>query len=171
MHASDSGYQRYIHEWEGVRDDEFTPFGPRSGFATVLIGQHREITDTIASAIGHGLCSRFPRLKIAPVENGSGWVRPLIADLAGAYRAHPSGFEEDPVAVFRRNIFVHPFHEDDPIGLVALLGDDNVIFGSDYPHPEGMADPISFVDHLDGLTHEQTAKVMGGNLSRLMKVA
>jgi predicted TIM-barrel fold metal-dependent hydrolase len=171
MHASDSGYQRYINEWEGMRDDEFTPFAPRSGFATVLIAQHREITDTIASAIGHGLCSRFPRLKIAPVENGSGWVRPLIADLAGAYRAHPGGFDEDPVEVFKRNIFVHPFHEDDPIGLVALLGDDNVIFGSDYPHPEGMADPISFVDHLDGLTHEQTAKVMGGNLSRLMKVA
>ena len=78
---------------------------------------------------------------------------------------------EDPVEVFKRNIFVHPFHEDDPIGLIKLLGPDNVLFGSDYPHPEGMADPLSFVEDLEGLPQDQGAKVMGGNLARLMRVA
>jgi predicted TIM-barrel fold metal-dependent hydrolase len=125
----------------------------------------------MASAIGHGLCSRFPRLKIAPVENGSSWVRPLLRDMASAYSFNPHLFEEDPVEVFKRNVFVHPFHEEDPKGLVELLGADNVLFGSDYPHPEGMSDPISFVDDLEGLPEDQIAKVMGGNLSRLMNVA
>ena len=111
----------------------------------------RPIIDTIASAIGHGLCSRFPGLKIAPVENGSGWVRGLLHDMEAAYSFNPHLFEEDPVEVFKRNIFVHPFHEEDPKGLVELLGADNVLFGSDYPHPEGMSDPISFVDDLEGL--------------------
>ncbi|MBS1848037.1 MAG: amidohydrolase family protein [Actinobacteria bacterium] len=171
MHASDSGYQRRINEWEGVRDDEFTPFAPRSGFSTIVMGQHREIIDTISSIIGHGLASRFPGLKFVPVENGSGWVKGLLHDLAGAYKQNPNAFDEDPVAVFKRNIWVHPFHEDDPIGLVELLGADHVLFGSDYPHPEGMVDPISFVDDLAELPHDQMAKVMGGNLSRLMKVA
>jgi predicted TIM-barrel fold metal-dependent hydrolase len=170
MHASDSGYQRYINEWEGVRDDEFTPFAPRSGFSTIVMGQHREIIDTISSAIGHGLLSRFPGIKLVPVENGSGWVRGLLEDLAGAYNQNPNAFDEDPVVVFKRNIFVHPFHEDDPVGLVELIGADNVLFGSDYPHPEGMADPISFVDDLAGLPETDVAKIMGGNLSRLMKV-
>ena len=32
--------------------------------------------------------------------------------------------------------------------LAELIGVDNVIFGSDYPHPEGLADPISYVDEL-----------------------
>ena len=50
------------------------------------------------------------------------------------------------------------------------LGADHVLFGSDYPHPEGMADPISFVDELEGLPEEDIAKVMGGNLARLMNV-
>ena len=54
--------------------------------------------------------------------------------------------------VFKRNIFVHPFHEDDPVGpRASVIGADNVLFGSDFPHPEGMSDPISFVDDLDGL--------------------
>ncbi|MGH9084963.1 MAG: amidohydrolase family protein [Acidimicrobiales bacterium] len=171
MHASDSGYQRYLNEWEGIKDDEFTPFSGGSGFAAITHAGHRSIIDTVASAIGHGMCSRFPRLKITPVENGSGWVRPLLHDMASAYAFSPHLFEEDPVEVFKRNIFVHPFHEDDPVGLCGVIGADNVLFGSDYPHPEGMSDPISFVDDLEGLPPEDIAKVMGGNLSRLMNVA
>ncbi len=171
MHASDSGYQRYLNEWEGVRDDEFTPFAGGGAFAAITGAGHRAIIDTMASAIGHGMCTRFPRLKIAPIENGSGWVRGLIHDMEEAYAFNPHLFEEDPVKVFKRNIFVHPFHEEDPKGLVQLLGADNVLFGSDYPHPEGMSDPITFVDDLDGLDEESIAKVMGGNLSRLMNVA
>jgi predicted TIM-barrel fold metal-dependent hydrolase len=170
MHASDSGYQRYLNEWEGIRD-EMTPFAGGSGFQAIVGHTGRAIIDTVASAIGHGLCSRFPRLKICPVENGSNWVRPLLHDLESAYAFNPHLFSEDPVEVFKRNIFVHPFHEEDPRGLVELLGADNVLFGSDYPHPEGMSDPISFVDDLKGLPDEDIAKVMGGNMSRLMNVA
>jgi len=171
MHASDSGYQRHLNEWEGIREGEFTPFKGGSAFAAIVGGMHREITDTVASAIGHGLCTRFPKLKIVPVENGSGWVRPLMGDMQRAYEFNPHIFDENPLDVLKRNIFVHPFHEEDPKGLVELIGADNVLFGSDYPHPEGMSDPITFVDELDGLPPDDVAKVMGGNLSRLMNVA
>jgi predicted TIM-barrel fold metal-dependent hydrolase len=53
-------------------------------------------------------------------------------------------------------------------GLIELLGAERVLFGSDYPHPEGMADPITFVDDLQGLPEEDIRKVMGGNLNRLL---
>ena len=171
MHASDSGYQRYVNEWEGVRDGEMLPFKGGSGFAAIVGHMSRPIVDTVASLIGHGLCSRFPTLKFAPVENGSNWVRPLLVDMAHAYAMAPHAFDEHPVEVFKRNIWVHPFHEEDPVGLVELLGADRVLFGSDFPHPEGMADPISFVDELTGLPDEDVRKVMGGNLARLMGVA
>ena len=85
-----------------------------------------------------------------------------------AYASSPKSFDEDPVEVFKRNIYVHPFHEEDPMGLVELLGADRVLFGSDYPHPEGLADPLSFVDELKALPHGDVAKIMGGNLNRLM---
>ena len=171
MHASDSGYARYINEWEGIRDGEFFPFRAPSGFGAIIGGQHREITDTIASAIGHGMCSRFPKLKVMPVENGSGWVRPLINDMARAYEFNPHAFDEDPVMVLKRNIYVHPFHEEDTRGLIDVIGVDNVVFGSDFPHPEGMSDPVTWVDELDTLPVEDQAKIMGGNLARLMNVA
>jgi predicted TIM-barrel fold metal-dependent hydrolase len=167
MHASDSGYQRYMNEWEGV-SREMTPFKGGSGFMAIVGHQGRPIIDTIASLIGHGLCSRFPDLRFAPVENGSNWVRPILRDMEHAYASSPHSFDEDPIEVFKRNIYVHPFHEEDPLGLVEILGADRVLFGSDYPHPEGMADPISFVDELTSLPAEDVAKIMGGNLSLLM---
>jgi predicted TIM-barrel fold metal-dependent hydrolase len=168
MHASDSGYQRYLNEWEGIID-EMTPFKGGSGFQAIIGHGGRAITDTVASLIGHGLCSRFPTIRFAPVENGSNWVRPLLGAMEQAYESSPNVFDEHPVEVFKRNIYVHPFHEEDPIGLVELLGADRVLFGSDYPHPEGMADPLSFVDDLKGLPDDDVAKIMGGNLNRLMK--
>ena len=77
MHASDDGSQRYINEWEGLEGDEFKPFGGRSSaFVPIITAGHRGIHDVVASIIGHGLASRFPELKIVPVENGSAWVRP-----------------------------------------------------------------------------------------------
>jgi predicted TIM-barrel fold metal-dependent hydrolase len=169
MHASDSGYTRYTNEWEGIRD-EFTPFEGGSGFQAICGAGGRAINDTISSAIGHGMLTRFPKIRIAPVENGSGWVRPLISRMESGYRFNPHQFEEDPVDVFKRCIFVHPFHEDDPKGLADLIGVDNVLFGSDFPHPEGLANPIGFVDELDEFDEADKAKIMGGNLAKLMGV-
>lgn len=171
LHASDSGYQRYINEWEGVRDGEMLPFKGRSAFALIQGHFSRPVVDTVISLIAHGLCTRFPTLRFAPVENGSNWVRPVLEALEYGYDFSPTDFEENPVEVFKRNIYVHPFHEEDVPGLVNLLGPDRVIFGSDWPHPEGLADPISYVDELQGMPDEAVRKVMGGNLAHLLHVA
>ena len=46
-----------------------------------------------------------------------------------------------------------------------------MLFGSDYPHPEGLAEPSSYVEHLPpGLTDEGVRGIMGGNLARIMRV-
>jgi predicted TIM-barrel fold metal-dependent hydrolase len=170
MHASDSGTQRYVNEFEG-RDSEFLPFGPTSPFVEFLGAESRIISDVVASIIGHGMATRFPKLRILPVENGSAWVRPLLDRLGKVHQRKPGLFDEDPVAVFKRNFWVHPFHEEDPKGLIDLVGIDNICFGSDYPHPEGMFDPLTYVDEIESLPKSDQAKIMGGNLARIMKVA
>jgi len=171
MHASDDGQQRYMNEWNGLTK-EFEPFKRTyTAFDVLLMAEHRGINDVVTSIIGHGLASRFPDIRFMPVENGSAWVRPLVERMQTAYERTPALFDEDPMAVLKRNVMVHPFHEEDPLGLIDIVGVDNVVFGSDYPHPEGLFDPVTWVDELDGLTDEDKAKVMGGNLGRLMKVA
>lgn len=171
MHSSDSGFQRYLNEFEGW-DDEFLPFaGKTSAFSLLVHADNRTITDVMSSIVGHGLATRFPRLRILPVENGSAWVRPLVRKLQKVYERAPSAFDEDPLVAFKRCVWVHPFHEEDPVGLAQLIGVENVVFGSDYPHPEGMYDPVTFVDELEGLPPADQASIMGGNLARIMKLA
>ncbi len=170
MHASDDGLTRYYNQWEGRPDGEHLPFAGPTAFGDIADTQSRGIFDTVASLIGHGLLSRFPTLRILPVENGSAWVRPIIEALGQSYADNPHLYEEDPIMVLKRNIWVHPFHEEDPRGLIEMVGVDRVVFGSDYPHIEGMSQPLSYVEELEGLTHDDIAKVMGGNLAEAMKV-
>jgi predicted TIM-barrel fold metal-dependent hydrolase len=171
LHASDDGISKYLNVWEGRRDGEFLPFANWSGFEEIVRHQSRGIFDALASCVGHGLFSRFPSLRVLPVENGTNWVRPLLEAFAQEYEHNPVLFAEDPVMVFKRNVWVHPFHEEDPIGIVRLVGADRVVFGSDYPHPEGLADPVSYVRYLEDLPHDDVARIMGGNLAEVLKVA
>jgi predicted TIM-barrel fold metal-dependent hydrolase len=167
MHASDSGYSRYQADWTGPQ--EMLPFR-LDAFRTFTMGK-RPIEDTAAALTCHGLLTRFPDLRIASIENGADWVIPFLEHLGDVHRKMPQMFEEDPVEAFKRNVYVAPFHEDDIAQLVDVLGIDHLLFGSDYPHPEGLAEPCSYADHLpQGMPEDDVAKIMGGNLARIMRV-
>ncbi len=140
LHASDSGYNRYTNEWEGAHGEALA-FGEPSLFSLTVEGDYRAVRDAATSLICHGALQRFPKLRIALVENGGGWVPHFLEQLDHAYEKAPHRYEEQPSATFKRHFWMHPFHEEDPRELVHLLGADHVIFGSDFPHIEGLADP------------------------------
>jgi predicted TIM-barrel fold metal-dependent hydrolase len=166
MHSSDSGYERYANDWMGS-DSEMLPFHPQ---AFRMLSAWRPIEDAVSALVCHGALSRFPSLKVAVIENGSSWVAPLLANMADVYKKMPQDFLEDPVEVIKRNIYISPFWEEDLGALGELIGVDHVLFGSDYPHPEGLADPASYMDELRGLPDDSIRRIMGGNLASLMNV-
>jgi predicted TIM-barrel fold metal-dependent hydrolase len=166
MHSSDSGYARYTSEWEGATS-EMLPFKPN---AFRGIGEWRPVQDAVASWVCHGALFRFPELKVAFIENGSSWVEPLLKTLADLYKKMPQDFLGDPVEAVRTRIHISPFYEDDLSALTELVGVDRVLFGSDYPHPEGLAHPANYLDAISSLNRDDQAKIMGGNLSRLVPV-
>ncbi len=166
MHASDSGYNELISVWEDKT--EFLPF-KLDAFRAVAQG-NRPIEDTMTALVCHGALTRFPHLKIAAVENGADWVGHLLKSLADVYKKMPQLFPEDPVEAFKRNIYVNPFWEDNIQDLIDLVGADHILFGSDYPHPEGLAEPTSYIGELEGVSPEDQAKIMGGNLTKLMNI-
>ncbi len=170
MHSSDDGYTRHTNEWEGITD-EMNPFKKISPFVALVGSEYRSIRDTVYSIIGHGLATRFPKLRFMPVENGSQFVPTALKHFEKIYDKQPEIFDEDPMVAFKRSIIIHPFFEEDVIGIVDLVGIDNVVFGSDFPHPEGMHDPTEFYDEIDELAEEDKAKLMGGNLNKLMGFA
>jgi predicted TIM-barrel fold metal-dependent hydrolase len=166
MHSSDSGYARYTSEWDGI-SREMLPFQTNT---FRMISEWRPTQDTVASWVCHGALFRHPELRIAVIESGSDWLPPLLKTLESVYKKAPEGFAGDPIEAIKRNIHVSPFWEEDLGALSQLIGVDKVLFGSDYPHPEGLAEPTSYVEVISGMRQEDQAQIMGGNLARLMRV-
>jgi predicted TIM-barrel fold metal-dependent hydrolase len=176
MHSGDSGYTRYTNEWEGLGDKEMVITAKskarQSSPAFLALSSEKDnLVDAMASIIGHGLATRFPKLKFMPVEFASSWIRPFYAKLQRTYDSAPILFDESPVDIFNRAVWVHAFHEPDPKGLIELgIPADHIMFGSDFPHPEGMEDPLAYSAVVADLPLEEQALIMGGALERAMKV-
>jgi predicted TIM-barrel fold metal-dependent hydrolase len=169
LHQSDSGYQEHVNAWEG-RGGEMLGFRPQA-FASVLDGGARAIHDTLASAVCHGMLRRFPGVKLISVENGGDWVPALLHHLEQTYKKMPKEFQEHPVETLKRSVWVNPFWEESLAGLIDLLGADRVCFGSDYPHAEGLADPLSWIDELPPLAPGVVKQIVSSNMRGLLSLA
>jgi predicted TIM-barrel fold metal-dependent hydrolase len=168
FHAGDAGYGFMLEQW-GV-GGEFQAFRIPALFQLLTMSP---ISDTVASFIADGVFARFPNLRIATIENGADWVEPLFWKLKKVWNMRRPMWAEDPRDTFRRHVWVAPFYEDDLVNLAERIGMDHIVFGSDWPHAEGLADPLSYVDDLDaaGFTQADADKVMYANAASLARPA
>lgn len=171
FHGAESGYNEQFSVAWGERPRP--PAAAQSPFQRACFFGERPIMDTLAALVLHNLFGRFPDLQVISVENGAWWVPSLLAAIdrgarSGAYGNWLGGsFDERPSDVFRRHITVAPNDDDDIRGLVDLLGADRIALGSDYPHPEGVAEPRRFLDG-SGLTEAESRLVARDNVARLL---
>jgi predicted TIM-barrel fold metal-dependent hydrolase len=165
FHLGDSGYLTYSAAWGGA--SEFEPFGASDPLDAILVDD-RAIHDSMASMIVHGVFHRHPTLRVASIENGSDWVARLAKRLKKKANQMPQAFPEDPLDVIRRNIWVTPYYEEDLSALSELIGVDKILFGSDWPHGEGLAQPMHFTRELDGFSAADVKKVMRHNVLDLL---
>ena len=107
---------------------------------------------------------RFPRLRAASIENGSDWVAILARRLRKKANQAPKAFPEDPLEVLRRTVWVTPYSEEDIPALAETIGVDKVLFGSDWPHGEGLAEPATFAKELTGFSAGDVRKIMRDNV-------
>jgi predicted TIM-barrel fold metal-dependent hydrolase len=168
FHSGESGYGFLVEGWG--RDSEFEAFR-HDAFKQIITG-HRPIHDTIAGLVCDGVFTRFPRIRVATIESGSDWVAPLARSLGKAFKQRPGSFDGvDPVEQLRGHVWVSPYYEDDIRGVADVLGSDHVLFGSDYPHAEGLADPASFVHDLEGFSDDEIRLIMRENALGLVQPA
>jgi predicted TIM-barrel fold metal-dependent hydrolase len=168
FHLGDSGYNAMLGApWGGPAD--FAPFREPDILGSVIIGD-RAIHDTMASLIIHGVFRRHPELHVASIENGSDWIYPLLKGLRKLANRTPWIFEEDPLDTIKRHIWVTPYYEEDIRRLADTIGVERVLFGSDWPHGEGLADPLSFSEELTEFTPEEVYRIMHDNCAELVGV-
>jgi predicted TIM-barrel fold metal-dependent hydrolase len=167
FHLSDSGYLHIAAMWGGK--DTFEGFGAKDPLDTVLLDD-RAIHDTMASMIVHGVFTRHPKLRVVSIENGSYFVYRLIKRLKKAANNQPKYFPEDPVEQLRNNVWIAPYYEDDLPLLAETIGVDKILFGSDWPHGEGLESPVSFTEELTAFSGSDIRKIMRDNALDLLGV-
>lgn len=131
------------------------------------LNPERSIYDFLITLVYDKLFERFPRLRVASVENGSEFLPDLLRKLDHSKHRLPNHYAEDPVEVFRRHVWINPFWEDDIAEVAGIMGADRVIFGSDWPHMEGLAEPRDILAELDGLSADDRDKVLYANAAGL----
>ena len=163
VHAGDSGYSS-----NGYATDGFTSnFSGGVPQPIKMLQLERPIEDFLASLVADQLFHRFPNVRVASVENGSGFLRGLFHRLDALGRKMAGWFPEDPVETFRRHIWINPFWEDDVHELLDLMGPERILFGSDWPHIEGMPLPLDYLEELTGLEQKVLDLVMRDNAAEL----
>jgi predicted TIM-barrel fold metal-dependent hydrolase len=83
----------------------------------------------------------------------------------------PKAFKQHPRESFIEHVFVAPEYEDDMEALARHLPADRILFGSDYPHPEGLAAPLDYLKEFGGYSAEAIRKIFHGNMKGLLEGA
>ena len=163
IHASDSGYTTH-----GYSPDGFAArFDNKSKPNLRLLSIERAIYDFLASLLFDKFFDRFPNVRMASVENGAEFLPDFFRKLGSIRRKMPGYFSEDPAETFRRHVWINPFWEDDVNETVALMGADRVVFGSDWPHIEGLPSPLDYAVELKDLDPADRRRVLLDNALEL----
>ena len=159
IHAGDSGYSS-----QGYAEDAFgSSMTGRYRPSIKAFSIERAAHDWLITMSMERMYTRFPNLRIASVENGADYLDMLFRKLNQQAKKSPSWFDEDPVELFRKHVWMNPFWEDNVYEIVELMGADHVIFGSDWPHIEGMPTPLDYLEEVKDLNDGDLQLVMRDN--------
>jgi aminocarboxymuconate-semialdehyde decarboxylase len=144
----------------------------RKHFLWNSIGQNFEEAMAIASLMYEGILDAYPKLKIC-VSHGGGYMPFYMGRIARNYIEKPTtriNMSKAP------NEYLRMLYYDtcvyDPVtlqALVAAVGAERVLLGSDYP--VGEMKPVEFIEQTPGLTATDKGKIIGGNAARLFGLA
>ncbi|ROO85175.1 amidohydrolase family protein [Actinocorallia herbida] len=164
FHLSDSGYTLLSGAWGGPADYDPFHLDP----LTKLVVSDRAIHDALGAMVIRGVFDRHPSLKVMSIENGSAWVPQLVKRLRKLANQQPRHFRHDPGDALREHVWVAPYFEEDVAGLVSWIGVERVLFGSDWPHGEGLPEPTDYVRELKGFDDTAIRRIMRDNLAECL---
>jgi len=133
----------------------------------------RPAMETVASMIFHNLFGRFPNIRVCLSEQGTVWLPYLLRKLDHTHRmgrkARWGRLDRRPSEIFREHFVAAPYPEEKVERVIEAVGIEPVVFGSDFPHGEGLAYPAQYAAaQLDGLPAEQVKAIMSDNLAAFL---
>jgi predicted TIM-barrel fold metal-dependent hydrolase len=170
-HASESGYNElYSTQWgHQPRPRSHHMSAWQNAFCFI----DTPLMHTLGALIFDNLFGRFPDLRVATIECGAGWAASLLPRLDKAQmsctRHSPwvGGRVTDRASdVFRAHVRVNPYPEENFEKILECLAPEHLLFGSDWPHPEGIPEPRRFPEFLPPSTSDAAIRLMMRDNSR-----
>ena len=138
-----------------------------------ITGFQLAMSKIIMEIIYGGVLEVHPALKIVIGESGIGWIPYILEhmDLEWEDQFKDLTLTMKPSDYWRRQC--HATYQSDPIGirLLDILGEENVMWGSDFPHPDGVwPDSREFIAReLGGVSESLRRKITCENAGRLYR--
>ncbi|PYN40412.1 MAG: hypothetical protein DMD95_21865, partial [Candidatus Rokuibacteriota bacterium] len=112
----------------------------RSAFASNITQFQMNMSNILTSMIFSGVFERYPRMKLVLGESGIGWIPYVLwrMDAEWEDQFKDLSLTMPPSEYWKRQCWAT--YQTDPIGvkLIDELGEDKVMWGSDFPHPDGV---------------------------------
>jgi predicted TIM-barrel fold metal-dependent hydrolase len=149
--------------------------GPHANYASMGVSFFMGNARTIASLICGGICHLFPNLNFVSVESGIGWIPFAVEALdwqwknCGVAFEHPE-YELLPSEYFKRQIYgCFWFERETARDAIDFLGDDNILYETDFPHPTSMSPgPASDAQRPDEYLREVFSGVAVDSLHKIL---
>jgi predicted TIM-barrel fold metal-dependent hydrolase len=173
VHLGGTDYQKYGADWS---EDPKAVFGDFDAFQWVMYWGDRPAMELVAGTILHGLFARFPNVRFCLSEQGTVWLPYILRKTDHAFlmgrKAKWAELGRRPSEIFRDHFVVAPFPEENVRRVVDEVGLKPIVFGSDFPHGEGLAWPRQYVDaQLKGFTDAEVKTIMRDNLAGFLGLA
>ena len=124
----------------------------------------------LASIIFSGALERYPGMKFVLGECGASWIPYVLGRMDDEYEDQFRHlFPRKPSEYWRRQGYTTFQHETTIADVIHLVGEDNVVWGSDYPHPDGIwPDSLTIIEEdLAGLDESVRRKITCENAGKL----
>jgi aminocarboxymuconate-semialdehyde decarboxylase len=146
--------------------------GPRVGayYLHNLLGNPFDTALAGARLVFGGVLDRFPSLRVC-LPHAGGVLPYLLGRLDRGYRVRPEcrHLPRPPSAYVDRFLFDTIAHAPDELRyLIARVGADRVMLGSDYCFDMGYEDPVGALAAVESLGPGDRAQILGGNAVRLL---
>jgi predicted TIM-barrel fold metal-dependent hydrolase len=127
--------------------------------------------EVLVSLLASGACERYPAFNFVLGESGVTWLPYVFDRLDTEYhdRARSLGFKLKPSDYFRRQGFVTYQQDKFLEPIVPLIGEDSIIWGADYPHPDCIwpESRKTLDQNLANFSPATRRKIVSENVSRL----
>ena len=143
--------------------------GPGGAVVNYLMGAQLDGPMVILSLAAGGALDRFPELKIVTVETGASWLAWIMTQADAIYEDHSMyaspKLSLKPSELIRRQCAATFMYDPVAINNRATTGVETLMWGNDYPHPEGTWPESQAVnaDQFDGVSEADLHAIVCGN--------